>query len=130
MALTATLLAFASGLAAKVKTPPAKKEGEIERLFARIRSLECQLTDTENERDLLQAVLDRRRATEAQDARWAHATQYAALQNAQSAQMAQMAMQSQHQLTQYSGLLGAQNLQLPGWACTCIPDRASVLRRG
>jgi Skp family chaperone for outer membrane proteins len=160
MALTATLIAFASGIAAKVKTPPAwgpvtspgdamtlerldralavqknlteHWQGEAKTFARRNVELELQLANARNERDALQAELHW--ATERQ--RGAQMAQQQALQAYQ-----QQAYQQQAQGSQQLGLaqlglaqnrlLGAQNLQLPAhWDCTCIPDRATALRQG
>jgi hypothetical protein len=146
MSVAATLIAFASGLAAKVNLASGlEKKAEV-----RIRQLE-----NEN------ATLDRQLAVErqlcahwreeamtlARGARERHTAAYernpaqaqAQHANAQMAQQAQaynglqgLGMQDTFQqlgVAAQQSLLGAQCLQMPAdWVCTCIPDRASALR--
>jgi paraquat-inducible protein B len=161
MSITATLIAFASGLAAKVKVKDIiasdqekNSEVEVERLLKRLRKLECQLCEAENQRDAAEAQLERHRAEAALDQRWREHVAQAQLMNAQlnAAMAQQQAMQAQQQngvqpdwvfyqqqlgsfqqLGQVAqqALLGAQNLDSAhwrDWVCTCIPDRASALR--
>jgi regulator of replication initiation timing len=164
MALTA-ILAFASGLAAKVKLPPSgwvplanpastallklramQLDNEVERLD---RDLAVQKSLVEHwkgearataERNVeLRLELDAMRARErqayydpaAQMAQMAHAQQMAMYNQQQAQALGQLQAQQYGMANQQQqGLLGAQNLQLPaGWDCTCIPDRASALRR-
>jgi septal ring factor EnvC (AmiA/AmiB activator) len=171
MALTATLIAFATGLAAKVRPEPDRRwRNEVERLDRdlavqktlvehwkgeartfgrRIAELEAERDAVRNQRD---AVRNQRDALDAELARqWhrndhQHAQQQHGAMLAQQANMQMLAQQAQmnavqdgrylqaqgfQQLGQVAqNLLGAQTLEMPaGWTCTCIPDRASALRR-
>jgi hypothetical protein len=144
MSLTATVLAFASGLAAKIRLSEDKKETTcrvVKALEKRIRSLECQLCDAEAARIHAEVMLETLAFENARRRRWEERQAYAA--NRMNAQMAQaqqaqamaqvnpqwQAQQNFQQLGAVAqNLLGAQNLQLPADWCTCIPDRASALR--
>jgi hypothetical protein len=149
MSILGYLLAFAPGLAAKVKIPreppgPRIKSGgypedEVERLRERIGKLEYQLCTAENARDAAEAQLERHRAETALDQRWREHVAQAQMTNAQfGAQMALEAQQAQYNAMQegsyyqrglaQQNLLGAQGQKMPAdWVCTCIPDRASAL---
>jgi hypothetical protein len=134
MSILGYLLAFAPGLAAKVRLPASDREkiSEVEPLRERIGKLEYQLCDAENARDAAEAQLERHRAEAALDQRWREHVAYAQLMNAAMAQQ-QLAQQYQQlgglgqqgfQQNQQN-LFGAQNAY---WRdCTCIPDRASAL---
>jgi hypothetical protein len=147
MSLTATLIAFASGLAAKVKIAP---DEEVERLRLRVWKLEHDLCAAENARDEAEVRLEAVYADNARQRRYQGQQEYAAMQNeingrnamayAQQQQALQAQYNAQHEINQqmqaYNGLqglgpvLGAQCLQMPAhWDCTCIPDRASALRQ-
>jgi Lhr-like helicase len=130
MSLTATLIAFATGFAAKVRLPASDREkiSEVERLRERIETLERELAV---ERSLKAHWREEasRLATQARERRQGDYAQ------AQMAQMAQAQMMNavqpdwplyQQQLgLNQQNLLGAQNAY---WRdCTCIPDRASAL---
>jgi hypothetical protein len=154
MALT-TIIAFAAGLAAKVRPPKDPLAPEVMRLLAeneraagRIAQLE-RLVETLDRELLTERNLKahwreeaRHLATrlhwEAQDqhAQQQHGAMLAQQANAQMAQQAAMqdgrylqalGFQQLGQVAQ--NVLGAQNLQMSAdWVCTCIPDRASALR--
>jgi hypothetical protein len=160
MSLTATIIAFAAGLAAKVR--PARDAG-LEKALATCKKLLAERRDAERasaylldrieglerelatERSLKGHWRDeaRRLAAEARLRREAQERrQYQVQMNAAMAQQQAMqalglgqspAMQPDWPLYQQQlgmqGLLGAQNLKMPeGRTCTCIPDRASVLK--
>jgi hypothetical protein len=154
MALT-TIIAFAAGLAAKVRPPKDPLAPEVMRLLAeneraagRIAQLEHALDTLDREllternlkahwRDEAHHLATRLRWEHAQDqhAQQQHGAMLAQQANAQMAQQQMLAYQQQAQGFQQLGqvaqnLLGAQNLQMNAdWVCTCIPDRASALRR-
>jgi hypothetical protein len=173
MSLTATLIAFASGLAAKVRLPKDPLAPEVMRLLVENQEAAGRIAQLERLID----TLDRELATERNlKAHWREEARYLAVQARErrheingrgammAAQMAQLAMQAQlanndlqalgglgqnmaavqdgRYLSQQGGfqqlgnvaqnLLGAQNLdnaRWREWVCTCIPDRASALRR-
>jgi hypothetical protein len=167
MALSATLIAFAAGLAAKVRPPKDPLAPEVMRLLAESKKAATRIAQLERlvytldrelltERNLKAHWREEARhlATQARERREARDWQAAQLNMAAQAQQAnaqQMAMQAQlaavgllgpqfQQQAQAQGfqqlgqvaqnLLGAQNLQMNAdWVCTCIPDRASALRR-
>jgi hypothetical protein len=174
MALT-TIIAFAAGLAAKVRPPKDPLAPEVMRLLAESKKAATRIAQLEHTIDMLDRELLTERslkrhwrdearhwAAEARERREAHERQahqqyaiLAAQAEVQQAHMnvqqdgrylqqalAQQAFQAQlnaHGLQQHGfqqlgqvaqNLLGAQNLEMPaGWTCTCIPDRASALRR-
>jgi hypothetical protein len=147
MALTATIIAFAGGLAAKVKVKPPR-DVDLRRDLRDLKAENAQL------RHAIE-MLDRELATERslklhwrdeasrlavemrlrREAQERHAQQAAHILQAQQMQaQAQLAYQQLGQYQQQAlgaqNLLGAQNIAMPeGWTCTCIPDRASALRR-
>jgi hypothetical protein len=171
MSITATLIAFTSGLAAKVRAPPADAElakamatckklldqrRDAERanvyLLDRIETLERELAVETNlcshwRAEAMRLAADNREARERRVGGAVALQQYAQMQQAQyNAMQAQaMAQQAQHAAMQMAygqgfqqlgvvaqNLLGAQNLDSAhwrDWVCTCIPDRASALRR-
>jgi ATPase subunit of ABC transporter with duplicated ATPase domains len=137
MSLTATLIAFATGLAAKVRLPaPDDRIAELERRCAH---LERRLCDAENARDEAEVRLEAIYADNARARRYAEYEQLAQVNSQAQAMYSQaqaynalqgLGLQQQGLGMQAQSLLGAQNLQMPaGWDCTCIPDRASALRR-
>jgi hypothetical protein len=157
MALTATLIAFASGLAAQVKAPPAPSastarpmgrsmqlDNEVERLDRALavqkslvehwKSEACELgsraIQLRIERDALRVRLETVSQAAHLRAMQALQAQQAAVQPNPALQAQANALNQQAQTLGGQSLLGAQNLQLPAhWDCTCIPDRATALRR-
>jgi hypothetical protein len=130
MSLTATIIAFASGLAAKVKTPRqeeiflsrenARLLEVIDRAHRQIETLDLELA-TERSLKLHWRDEAQRLATDA------HERLYAAMAQQQGGQQGFQQLGAVAQ-----NLLGAQNLDQARWrewVCTCIPDRASALRR-
>jgi hypothetical protein len=139
MSLTATVLAFASGLAAKLSEDKIDKDASrIKALEKRVRALECELVDAEAARMRAEVRFETLAFENARQRRWEERQAYAAAANRLHAQMAQaqqaqaMAQVNQQGFQQLGlvaqNLLGAQALQLPADWCTCIPDRASALR--
>ena len=131
------MLAFAPGLAARIKRPEINPDVEITRL-------KDQLNKVADDRDMW-----RERALEAEDraivtvdapqpagpdfrppelAQWQEAqwrqAQAQSLQNAANAQLAQSQVWAQQQgLGQMGYLLGAQSLLMSGEWCNCVPAR-------
>jgi hypothetical protein len=113
MSLTTILLAFAPGIAARIKRPEINPDVEITRL-------KDQLAKVADDRDMW-----RDRALEAeewQEAQWRQA-QAQSLQNAANVQLAQSQVAQQQGFGQMGYLLGAQALQMPGDWCNCVPAR-------
>jgi hypothetical protein len=156
MSLT-TIIAFAAGLAAKVRPPKDPLAPEVMRLLAENKKAATRIAQLEHALDTLDRELLTERSLKshwrdearhlASRLRWEaqeqqHGAMLLQMQAYQQQANAQMAMQAQlaavgvqqygfPQLGQVAqNLLGAQNLQMNAdWVCTCIPDRASVLRR-
>ena len=131
MSLTTILLAFAPGIAARIKRPEINTDVEHTR---RVAELEGQIAKIAEDRDMwrdraLMAEAPRPagpdfRPTEvarAQELQWMAQAQQNAMQNAQLAY--QQGLGTIGQLAQHQGLLGAQALQMPGEWCNCVPAR-------
>jgi hypothetical protein len=146
MALTATLIGFAAGLAARLKPiSPPSREAEKNDMKAEIARLKRDLAlAARTNNHLLEGIemLERELATErnlklhwrdeaSRFATEARLRREAQERHAQASQQALQAYNARYLGHVAQGLLGAQNLALPaGWDCTCIPDRASALGQG
>jgi hypothetical protein len=161
MSLTAAILAFASGLAAKVRLPPDPRDAkvrlptpmptppawdgqaEIDRLDREL-ALERNLRlhwQGEAQRLAFRAnheINGRNAMMAAQQQAYAAQQAYHAQQNQQQSNFQALGQLAAQQLAQLNvggepyqqGLLGAQSLDNASWrdwACTCIPDRASLI---
>jgi hypothetical protein len=125
MSIMGFFLAFASGLAAKVKIPRDPIKDEVERLRRRVWKLEHDLCAAEIARDAFEAQLERHRAEAALDQRWREHVAHAAMAQ-------QQAMQAQQRnAVQPDWAFYQQQRALPKeWdGCTCVPDRASAFNR-